>query len=321
MSGCSFTIRFTEPKLSKKHKPMSTSSFDTIAYRLSELLLRFNAGEALEIKKLADEFDVNERTIRRDLNERFSFLGLEKKDGRYTLPRYKLGTYSQQDVQRIANLAGLQGMSPRLSNEFISDLLDNSLSGALLMHGARTENIKVKEHEVAQLRGAIKEACVVQFEYCKSDASRKMVCVHPYKLAVNEGTWYLQATDQGKVKSYAVSRIDRLLVTSDRFTPDTSIHEYLNREDTIWLNQEKTKVVLKVAPPAASYFLRRQLIGSQNKEMDLENGEILVSGMIAHPNQILPIVRYWIPYVRIISPDGLQAELDGQLKGYLGSPD
>ena len=58
---------------------MSTSSFDTIAFRLSELLLRFNAGEALEIKKLADEFGVNERTIRRDLNERFNFLGLEKK--------------------------------------------------------------------------------------------------------------------------------------------------------------------------------------------------------------------------------------------------
>ena len=321
MSKRLLTIRISKLKSSESHRPMSTSSFDTIAYRLSELLLRLNAGEALEIKKLAGEFDVNERTIRRDLNERFSFLGLEKKGSRYTLPRYKFGSYSQQDVQRIANLAGLQGMSPRLSNEFLGDLLDNSLNGALLVHGARTENIKVKEHEVAQLRAAIQDACVVQFEYCKPDESRKMVSVHPYKLAVNDGTWYLQATDQGKVKSYAVSRIDRLLVTSDRFAPDASIHEYLKQEDTIWLNQEKTKVVLKVAPPAASYFLRRQLIGGQTKEMDLENGEILVSGMIAHPNQILPIVRYWIPYVRIISPEGLQAELDNQLKGYLGLPD
>ena len=54
--------------------------------------------------------------------------------------------------------------------------------------------------------------------------------------------------------------------------------------------------------------------------MTLEDGEILVSGLIAHPNQILPVVRYWIPYVRVISPEGLQAELDAQLKGYLGIP-
>ncbi|WP_240933378.1 YafY family protein [Diaphorobacter sp. HDW4B] len=320
MSKHSLTIRFIEPKFSENNRPMSTSSFDTIAYRLSEILLRLNAGEALEIKKLADDFAVNERTIRRDLNERFSFLGLEKKGSRYTLPRYKLGTYSQQDVQRIASLAGLQGMSPRLSSDFLGDLLDNSLRGALLVHGTRAEDISGKEHELAQLRVGIQDSRIVQFEYCKPDDTRKMVSVNPYKLALSDGSWYLQATDQGKVKSYAVSRIDRLLVTSDSFSPDASVHEYLKSEDTIWLNQEKAKVVLKVAPPAASYFQRRQLIGSQKIEMTLEDGEILVSGLIAHPNQILPVVRYWIPYIRVISPDGLQAELDAQLKAYLGVP-
>ena len=30
-------------------------------------------------------------------------------------------------------------------------------------------------------------------------------------------------------------------------------------------------------------------------------------------NQVLPIVRYWIPHIRIISPEGLQAELDAEL--------
>lgn len=63
------TIRIRKPKSSENHRPMSTSSFDSIARRLSEILLRLNAGEALEIKKLAGEFDVNERTIRRDLIE------------------------------------------------------------------------------------------------------------------------------------------------------------------------------------------------------------------------------------------------------------
>ena len=291
---------------------------DTIAYRLSEILRRLNAGEALVIKRLADEFNVNERTVRRDLNQRLSFLDLEKKGNRYTLARHKLGMYSQHDVQRIASLAGLQGMSPRMSTEFVSDLLDDSLRGTLLLHEVRGEQIAHKAIDVEQLDAAIKAHQVVEFVYRKTDGSEKLVTVNPYKIVISDGSWYLQATDAGKVKSYAVARIDRLLISDKQFTPDETVHTYLMREDTIWLNQEKTKVVLKVAPPAASYFERRQLIGSQKIEMTLEDGEILVSGLIAHPNQIFPVVRYWIPHVRVISPEGLQAELETQLKAYLG---
>jgi hypothetical protein len=74
-----------------------------------------------------------------------------------------------------------------------------------------------------------------------------------------------------------------------------------------------------VAQPAAGYFQRRKLISGQKIEKTLEDGGLIVSGTIAHPNQILPIVRYWIPSVRIISPEGLQAELEGQLRAYLGA--
>lgn len=37
-------------------------------------------------------------------------------------------------------------------------------------------------------------------------------------------------------------------------------------------------------------------------------------------NQITPIVRYWIPYIRIISPEDLQSEMEQELADYLGRP-
>ncbi|WP_269635723.1 WCX domain-containing protein [Polaromonas glacialis] len=77
-------------------------------------------------------------------------------------------------------------------------------------------------------------------------------------------------------------------------------------------------MVLKVARQAADYFLRRKLIGGQKIEKELEDGGLIVSGTIAHPNQILPIVRYWLPSIHVISPEGMQAELEGQLRAYLG---
>ena len=111
--------------------------------------------------------------------------------------------------------------------------------------------------------------------------------------------------------------MDELQVQSDTFTPDAATADYLSREDSIWLNVEKTEVLLKIASPAAGYFQRRQLIGSQKIEKVLTDGSLIVSGQIAHPNQILPVVRYWMPCIRIISPEGFQADLNLQLKAYL----
>jgi len=44
---------------------------------------------------------------------------------------------------------------------------------------------------------------------------------------------------------------------------------------------------------------------------------LIVSAKVGHPNQVVPIVRYWIPHIRIISPEGLQAEMETEITSYL----
>ena len=85
----------------------------------------------------------------------------------------------------------------------------------------------------------------------------------------------------------------------------------------MWLKQDKTEAVLTVATPVAVYFRRRPLIAQQKIVKELEDGGLIVSGKFAHPNQILPIVRYWIPHVRIVSPEGWQKAMEMELQGYL----
>jgi len=45
---------------------------------------------------------------------------------------------------------------------------------------------------------------------------------------------------------------------------------------------------------------------------------LIISARVGHANQIMPIVRYWIPHIRIISPEVLQGEMEQELAGYLG---
>jgi len=91
----------------------------------------------------------------------------------------------------------------------------------------------------------------------------------------------------------------------------------LKEEDGIWMGEEKREIVLQIAREIAGYFKRRKLIANQVIEKELEDGCLIVSAKVGHENQVLPIVRYWIPHIRVISPEGLQKELEKDLRKYL----
>ncbi|MBK6851952.1 MAG: WYL domain-containing transcriptional regulator [Burkholderiales bacterium] len=295
----------------------SHADHDTLAHRLTQMLVRLNQGDKLQPHALAQEFNVNLRTIQRDLNERFAYLPLEKTEVGYQLDPSYLGKLHYRDLERFACMAGIQRLYPVLSNEFLRDLLDRRIESALLVKGYNYEDLGDRTHTFQLLEQAILERQTISFRYQKEAGSKSYTEAEPYKLINHCGVWYLACMDGDKLKAFSVSKIDRLLVSNDTFESAPHIEQLLRDEDSIWLNEKKTEVVLKVAKEAAGYFRRRKLIAGQVLEKELEDGGMLVSGKVAHPNQILPIVRYWIPNVQIISPEGLQAELNQQLHTYL----
>lgn len=294
------------------------SNRDTIAYRLAELLRRLNEGQKLDPQALAHEFGVNLRTIQRDLNERLAFLELDKSDGHYRVSGQRLGLLTPGDVERFASIAGLQGLHPRLGTELLHDLLDSRLQ-SLQIRGYCYEDLSGREDVFHQLKQAIELRHPVSFRYRKPEGEKIVEAIDPYKLVNQNGIWYLAACDAGALKSYSFTKISALLVdTSCTYEPNPAVVRTLEQEDSIWLNLKKTEVVLKINCEAADYFRRRKLIDGQKIEKELADGGLLVSCLIAHPNQILPTVRYWLPNIRVISPEGLQGELEQQLRRYLG---
>jgi predicted DNA-binding transcriptional regulator YafY len=297
--------------------PTTTAHHDTLAYRLTQILGKLNQGAKLDPQALAEEFGVHLRTIQRDLNERFAFLPLEKTGDCYHLHPTCLGKLSLRDVERFAGLAGVRGLFPSLSDDFLRDIFDSRLQSALLVKGPNYEDLGGREGCFRQLEQAILAHHPIAFEYQKNEGTKTYAGVEPYKLVNQDGIWYLAAKDGGKLKAYTFSKIDRLQVGSATFVPDPGVNTTLAQEDSIWLSDNKKEVVLKIAREAAGYFRRRKLIASQVIEKELEDGGLIVSCKVAHPNQILPIVRYWLPSVRIISPEGLQADMESQMRGYL----
>ncbi|MCX7275421.1 MAG: WYL domain-containing protein [Burkholderiales bacterium] len=298
---------------------MSESNHDTLVYRLAQILLKFNQGESLDPADLADEFRVNVRTIQRDLNVRFAYLPLQRVDGRYRLDPAYLGKLNTRDIERFAGLAGVSGLFPSFSDDFLRDIFDAQMQATLLVKGHHYEDMSGKEDLFRQLEQAIVSRRRIGFRYTREDAEKIYADVEPYKLLNQKGIWYLAARHEGKLKTFAFTRISGVHMSDQAFVPDPDVERRLTQEDGIWFTDQPQEVVLRVAKEVAGYFKRRNLIANQVIQMELQDGGLIVSARIGHLNQILPIVRYWIPHIQIVSPEGLQADLEASLSEYLRS--
>lgn len=289
---------------------------DKLAFRLTRILVKLNNGEKLNPLALAEQFGVHLRTTQRDLNTRFASLNLKRVGGCYQINPAHLGKISLEDIERFANLTGVLGLFPKFTGDFMRNMVERNSHSALLVKGHHYEDLNGKEDVFNQLELAICTHQRIAFDYFKPEGRKRYAAIEPYKLVNHSGIWYVAGKDGDKLKSWTFAKIENLQML-DIFTPDPSVHDTLTKEDGIWLNVKKIEVVLKVSPAVAGYFQRRSLIAHQVIEKELEDGGLIVSCKVAHQNQILPIVRYWLPNVRIISPEGYQATLEAELKAYL----
>jgi len=296
---------------------MSTGNHDTLVHRLSMILVKLNQGERLSPQSLADEFGVNLRTIQRDLNERFAYLPLEKVEGIYRIDPLYLGKLSTKDIERFACLAGVNGLFPSLSTDFLREIFDSNIQSALLVKGHNYEDLAGKEQMFWELERAIVSRRNIQISYQKADSQKIYESISPFKLMNHKGIWYLAARDGDKLKTFSFSKVESLRMLDTRFEADIGIDKKLAEEDGIWFSNDNTEVVLKVDSDVAGYFKRRRLIANQVIEKELEDGGLIVSAKVGHVNQVLPIVRYWIPHIRIISPEGLQGDMEQELRSYI----
>lgn len=289
---------------------------DKTAVRLAQILLKLNQGEKLDPRQLAEEFRVTLRTIQRDLLERFSYLPLQKDNGQFYLEAYYLGKLNTQDVERFACLTGIKALFPTLKDDFLRELFDSRISQAYLVKGHHYEDLSRKSHEFKQLEQAILQHRWIQFMY-----KEKSYRAQPYKLVNHKAIWYLAAVTDEQLKAFSFSQLQRVVIECEIFTHDPKIHNTITNEDSIWFAENKREIVLKVDSSVAHYFQRRDLLPNQQIDKTLEDGSLIVSSRIAHDHQILPLIRYWLPNVEVISPNEMRLNLLQALRDYLGKFD
>lgn len=289
------------------------SKGEKLAQRLSGILARLHQGETLDKHQLAQQFDVDVRTIERDLGQRLRGIVERNADGLWQLTHTARGTIPAKRLHDYARLAGTEHLFPDSSLRYLLEQLETpEPRRATHVQPTPHEDLRAQGPLFTQLQNAIEQHCECRFTY-KAKPRR----AQPYRLIHKSGVWYLAAEESGRLKNFSVALIEDLQVDeASRFVPKRAHKDYIDDKDDVWFTEGTTEVLLRVAPEVAHYFTRRALLPRQQQRED-SNGSLLVTTHINHINQLLPVVRYWLPHVRIVKPQQWHEDLAQGLKQVL----
>lgn len=292
------------------------SSHERLAERLASIVIKLNNGQKLNAKLLAQEFSVSPRTIVRDFDRLSIHLPLvhDQKSKQYYLKQHDSGRIRAQDVQSFAELSGIGSLFPSLELPFLRELFGNQAQKTYMAKGYSFEDATQFLGLFQYFSKAIQAQREVEFLY-RNEYRR----VQPYRLIHHFGSWYLAAVDDDQLKAYRLGRIQLMnpLQELSLFEQSAAIQEQLEQEQSIWFGKEKQEVHLLVDAEVASFFKFKKQFPQQTILKEMENGNLHLSISITHPKQLLPFVRYWIPYVQILEPSSLKEDFFRELKAYM----
>lgn len=106
-------------------------------------------------------------------------------------------------------------------------------------------------------------------------------------------------------------------ISTKTFACSEEIKEKILGTDSLFFGNQISKIVLQIDEKVAGYFERRDLLPNQELVRKLDNGDLLLICKDVHPREVVPIVQYGIPHIRVISPSGIQEQMTKVLRNYL----
>ncbi|MCG3661985.1 WYL domain-containing protein [Aliarcobacter butzleri] len=279
-----------------------------------------NNVHGMTITELSKELDVSTKTIQRDLYEVLSDFGAIK-EGR----NWKIDPKLTQD-----NLASNEKM--------ILGILDEMAKGAggifySKAHSLLSQITQQLEHPIfANINGEyLEEKNIVLFEEIEKAIKQKVEIkfdyenynfhVKPLKLAFFDGFWYLLAlhikNDKETFKKYHLKTIKNIKIQEKSFEIPQIVEDRLRCANSVWFNLDEQFVVkLFIDKNIRKYFERKPLRGQIITGVD-KDGSIEIEIKLTHEMEIIPLIFWYMPYIKILEPQWLADDIKERVQGYL----
>ncbi|MGG1520082.1 YafY family protein [Paenibacillus oryzisoli] len=281
----------------------------------------------ISAKELADRFEVSLRTIYRDveaINQAgipvVSYAGLS--GGYEIMEQYRLDRQflSMEELQSI--IVGLKGIQSTVGDQEISTLLDKvgALIGKSEQSAVQSLNNQLvidinpwhagnqNKAQLAALRSAIRDSCLVSFAYITSQSQTSVRTIEPMGIVVKGFGWYLYGYCRLR-EDYRVFRLSRMKdvqVLEETFErrPET-----LDKLDYGWGKRDPSRLItlkLLVQPgvraKAEDYFHPEQI------QMQ-EDGTLLITSTQPDEPWLYGMLLSYGPQLRVLEPVHVAAKM------------
>jgi len=296
--------------------------YDKTLFRLYTILSRLNDGEALSVKALAEEFNVSERTIQRDFNERL-------------VPLYPI--YQEKRLWRMKKGFKLEKQNTS-EDDLVLGILDKLVEGMGTTFSSKAKNLLSKIHnaqdnpiyakssmedisthleEIESIKSAIEQTNVITCIYTKDRTAPKKRILKPLKIVTYEGFWYLVALNENdEIRKYYLRNITNIKQTEEVFKNNVEINKLLEKSISIWFtDKEPFQVILKADIEIAKYFKRKPLPTQMIEE--LGDGAIVITLEVTNAMEVIQLIKCRLPHLKVIEPLWIKDEIEKELKTFL----
>ena len=191
---------------------------DRLAVRLSVIITRLVAGDLLNLRSLADEFGVSERTLRRDFHQRLGHLDIVHENGHYRLEGELQADNSPATLSFIQN-TGIAHIIPDKEHALLMLLTrDCPNSPCLIWHPP------LKPHAgLSEFFTRLAEAITEQTQISVLVKGQRHDALEPYRLIHFGEEWYLVVCQCGELRVFTLSTITAVTLCGKRFTRNEDI--------------------------------------------------------------------------------------------------
>lgn len=198
---------------------------DRLAVRLSLIISRLVAGETLDLRKLATEFGVSVRTLRRDFRERLMYLDLEYRKGQCRL--LSGGRQRELAVMTFVRQSGVEALFPGMDNHLVASLLSGPGESPCLIWQGVAQASSPDLGVFTRLVSAVSEHRKVTL----LGSGCRCTDLAPYRLVLREGEWYLTGEHQARIAVFPLTDIRAVTLHNGSFAPDIAVRDIISHPD------------------------------------------------------------------------------------------
>lgn len=290
--------------------------------RVLEIANRLFNKERLSVNMLYTEFsgDVTKRTLQRDFKLLSEKLPIEKKDNFWMLKKQTLNDEDLRVVEILESLSRSQGKQFEARARKILSHIEqpqiNTFTTKLNM-----EDISSHTKDILELERAIKDKNNISFTY-KSYESSFTASTNPLKIINDQGFWYLLGYDtrQKHTKKYHLKSISNVKISEKKFRIHKNLSALIDNAVNIWFDEDKEPFEVRIFVPKefVRYFTRVKISKTGSLEPHIDGNMELIL-FITHEMEVLPLVKSWIPHLRILKPQWLADMVTNDIKAYLNA--